>query len=200
MRTSARTVVLGSMLLIAAVLGSGCERVRSMAKNLKQEGGTKPASQAAYRSDQVTNIDASTYEAFIAQKNRLVVIDFYADWCGPCRRLGPILDKAAAAHPAVVYIGRVNVDQVKQLAVDNQVHAIPDVRIFKDGREVDRFVGCPDESDVLGKIEALTHDINPGPAEQAGDPAKDPAKTGKSFEESVQPMPKNWMPPGIEKR
>lgn len=184
--------MLGFALLIAASLGCGCERVRTMAKNLKQSGKAKPAAAVAYSSEQVTALDASTYEAFVAQPNRLVIVDFYADWCGPCKQLAPMLEQAASAHPGVVFVGRVNVDQAAKLAAEHQVRNIPDVRIFKDGREVDRFVGCPTEAALLAKIAALAEGITPVAAA--------PAAPAQSAEKTVQPMPKDWLPPGMQKR
>lgn len=192
---SVRPLIFGSAVLITATLGSGCDRLRSLAKNLKKSGDAKPATTATSGSGQVTAIDGSNYEAFIAQPNKLVIVDFYADWCGPCRLLSPMLEKAAAAHPAVVFIGKVNVDQAPQLATQQQVSGIPDVRIFKDGRQIDRFVGCPSEPEVLAKIASLAQGITAAPATPAA-----PAAPAKTFEESVQPMPKDWLPPGLEKR
>lgn len=187
-----RPLLLGFALSLAAVLGSGCERVQSLTKKLKQSVAEKPAAAAVVGTGQVTTLDASNYEAFIAQRNKLVIVDFHADWCGPCRQLEPILEAAAAAHPAVVYVGRFNVDLAKEFAAAKQVRSIPDVRIFKDGREVDRFVGCPSEASVLAKIAGLAQGITPAAAAAA--------KPTQAPEESVKPMPKNWMPPGIQKR
>jgi len=192
MTTPARPRMLACSLLIVTTLASGCDRVRSLTNNLGKGGAAKPAGTAAYDSAQVTAIDASTYDAFIARKNRLVIVDFYADWCPPCRQLGPILEKAASEHPAVVYVGRINVDQAKQFASEHQVRGIPDVRIFKDGSEVDRFVGCPGESVVLARVATLAQDVSPAVAEAA--------KPAKSIEKSVTPMPKGWLPPGMQKR
>ena len=192
MVTPVRPNMLGCALLLAAVLASGCERVRSLTKTLKQSGTAKPAVAAGYDPAQVTAIDASSYDAFIAQKNKLVIVDFYADWCPPCRLLGPVLEKTAAEHPAVVFVGRFNVDQARQFASDQRVSGIPDVRIFKDGREVDRFVGFPGEAAVVAKIATLAEGITPA--------AADPAKPAKPVEASVKPMPKGWMPPGMQKR
>lgn len=185
-----RRLLLGIPLLLAVVHLSGCDRLRSLTHKLKSVPGGIPA--ATYDSGQVTAIDASSYDAFVAQKNKLVIVDFYADWCGPCRMLGPMLEAAAAAHPAVVFVGRLNVDQAKEFAAGKEVRGIPDVRIFKDGREVDRFVGCPSEAEVLAKIATLAAGITPV-ATTPATPAQTPAET-------VKPMPKNWMPPGMEKR
>ena len=87
------------------------------------------------------------------QPGKVVVIDFYADWCGPCRKLGPILDQIASEHGGKILVGKVNVDQNRELASSEGVRGIPDVRIFRDGREVDRFVGLPGESEVRRRLE-----------------------------------------------
>jgi thioredoxin len=192
MRSPVRPLLLGSVLLLAAALVSGCDRLRGLTTKLKQEVAAKGTA-AALGSPQIVTLDASTYDAFIAQKGKLVIVDFYADWCGPCRMLGPMLEKAAAAHPAVVFIGRVNVDYEKPLAAQQQVRNIPDVRIFNAGHEVDRFVGCPSEPEIMDKIAGLAQGITPAAAGAAATPAK-------SFEEAVTPMPKNWLPPGLQKR
>ncbi|MEI6604862.1 MAG: thioredoxin domain-containing protein [Verrucomicrobiota bacterium] len=183
---------LGCLLLLAAVLVTGCERLRTLATLIKQGGNAQSVTTGTYTPEQVTALDDSTYDAFIAQKSRLIIVDFYADWCGPCKKLGPMLERAAAAHPGVVYVGRVNVDQAAKLAAANQVRGIPDVHIFKEGREVDHFIGCPSEAEVMAKIAALAEGITAVVAE--------PAKPDKPVEETIRPMPKDWMPPGIRKR
>jgi thioredoxin 1 len=197
MSSAALPRILCFALVLAAGLACGCNRVQSLVKNLKKSGGTTPAVAGAYSSEQVSTVDASTYEAFVAQQNKLVIVDFYADWCGPCRKLGPILEQAARAHPGVVFVGRVNVDQATKLAADHQVRSIPDVRIFKDGQEVDRFVGCPAEATVLAKIAALAQGITPVATVPA---ASVPAVPAQAAEKAVQPMPKDWLPPGMQKR
>ena len=189
MVTHFRRLTLIFALCITVALVGGCQRMRSLTKMFGKGG---EASEAGAFGPQVKAIDASTYDAFIAQKNKLIIVDFYADWCPPCRQLGPILNKAANAHPDVVFVGRVNVDQAQKLAADNQVSGIPDVRIFKDGREVDRFLGCPDEASVMAKVAALAQGVTPAAAE--------PATPAKPVEGSVKPMPKDRMPPGMLKR
>lgn len=196
-----RPCALGFTLLASFALVAGCDRVRALADKIKNSAGAKPASaettgsstaKGTYSSDQVTSIDSSNYESFVSQKNKLVIIDFYADWCGPCRMMGPALEKAAEANPGVVFVGKVNVDQAGKLAAEHQVSGIPDVRIFKDGQQVERFVGFPGEETVMEKISALAKGISPvAPPPRTKRTADDP---------EIQRMPKNWMPPGIQKR
>ncbi len=179
----------------AAILNSSCDRIRTLAKEqMKTETQTETTVAVGGASfGPITQVDSSNYEVFISQKNRLVVVDFYADWCGPCKSLGPVLEKAAAAHPGVVYLGKVNTDQAAQLASEQGVSGIPDVRIFKDGREVDRFVGFPGEGQVFAKIAALSDGMTP--ATVAAKPAKAP-----NAEPEMQTMKKDWLPPGMQRR
>jgi thioredoxin 1 len=78
----------------------------------------------------------------IIQKNRLALIDFWADWCGPCRALAPTIEEVAREHAGKVLVGKLNVDENMQTAQRFQVFSIPTVVIMKNGKEVDRVVGC----------------------------------------------------------
>ncbi len=189
-----------SILLLVLSLPAlvGCDKVRTVAKKLRELEKSDPETTATivaadYRSDQVSVLTQAGYADFIARKDALVIVDFHAEWCPPCKLLGPVLAKAAEAHPGVVYVGKVNVDQAGELAQENSVRSIPDVRIFKDGREVDRFVGFPGEQAVLAKVAELSQGIQPPPA--AGVAASDAPP-----EPVIQPFDKDWMPPGMSRK
>ncbi len=178
-----------------AVLGLvSCDKLKSVAVQLKKAAespSTGTAVKGTYSPEQISDIGTSEYANFIARTDALVIVDFHAEWCGPCKALGPILSKAAEAHPGVVYLGRVNVDQASDLAAAQKVSSIPDVRIFKNGQEVDRFVGFPGEAAVLGKIDKLSEGITaPAPAAVAKQAVADPA---------VKPFSKGWLPPGMSR-
>lgn len=71
----------------------------------------------------------------------LAVVDFWAEWCGPCRMLGPVIEQLAQQAEGKALIGKVNVDEEKELAIRFGVMSIPTVVFLKNGREIDRLVG-----------------------------------------------------------
>ena len=75
------------------------------------------------------------------RENSLLMVDFWADWCGPCKMLAPVIDDLAAKYAGKAVVGKVNVDQEQELAIRYGVMSIPTVIFFKDGREIDRKVG-----------------------------------------------------------
>ena len=73
-------------------------------------------------------------------QGKLMMVDFWASWCGPCRMLGPVIEQLDNRYPDVV-VGKVNVDDEQELAMRYGVMSIPTVIFFKDGKEIDRKVG-----------------------------------------------------------
>ena len=90
-------------------------------------------------------INAKEFNEEVLTSKEKVLVDFYADWCGPCRMLGPILDEISKDH--TVY--KVNVDNESELAQNYGIMSIPCMIIFKDGKEVNRMVGLRSKSDIL---------------------------------------------------
>ena len=79
----------------------------------------------------------------------VVIVDFYAEWCGPCKMLKPILEEVSSEG---VTVYSVNVDDNKELAQAHQVSSIPTVLLFKDGKQVDMFVGVKEKEDIMGLV------------------------------------------------
>ncbi len=81
-----------------------------------------------------------------------VLVDFYADWCGPCRMVSPIVDEIANEHPEYL-VGKVNVDDESELAKEFSVVSIPTLVILKGGKEVSRIVGARPKAAILEQLE-----------------------------------------------
>ena len=100
-------------------------------------------------------LQSKDFEKEVLQSTIPAVVDFYADWCGPCRRIGPILEKMAEENPDIT-VQKVNIDKHKDLAKEYNVTAIPHIIIYdKQGGEVDTVIGS-DETRVRKAVEAAS--------------------------------------------
>lgn len=97
----------------------------------------------------VNVFNEDNFENEVLKSTGSVIVDFYADWCGPCRMLGPVMDEVSKEH--TVY--KLNVDDEEEIARQFGVMSIPCVIAFKDGKEINRSVGLVSKSDILKLIE-----------------------------------------------
>ncbi len=176
--------------VIALVTLSGCDRVRNLADAVGKKDRT-PVNAPANLGPLVVEVPDGGFDTFILQKNRLVIIDFTADWCGPCRQLAPLLDQITKEKEGVVVVGKIDVDRFRDLATREGVKNIPDIRIYRDGRLVEKFIGLRDESEVRQMVEIHSKGLTPAAlVAQANEPRQ----------AVTQPMTKDWMPSGIRRR
>ncbi|MEM2463874.1 MAG: thioredoxin [Candidatus Bathyarchaeia archaeon] len=96
---------------------------------------------------QVVHLTDSNFDEIISQ-NSLVLVDFYADWCMPCRMMSPVIEELAKELAGKVLVGKINVDKNPDVADRFQVFSIPTLVIIKSGKEVDRIVGFVPKSQV----------------------------------------------------
>ncbi|HNT92623.1 MAG TPA: thioredoxin [Bacteroidales bacterium] len=85
-------------------------------------------------------------------KNGVVLVDFWADWCMPCKMMAPILNEVAAATDGTASIYKLNVDEQQQIAAQYGIRSIPTMILFKDGKEVERIIGVKPKDAVLASI------------------------------------------------
>lgn len=86
------------------------------------------------------------------KENKLSLIDFWASWCGPCRALAPIIEELADEFAGKAFVGKLDVDENPSTAERFQVYSIPTVLIIKDGKEVDRIVGCMPKDYIVSTL------------------------------------------------
>ncbi len=91
----------------------------------------------------------------VLRSSEPVLVDFWAEWCGPCRMLGPVIDALAAEYDGRVRVAKVDVDANQQVAMQYGVRSIPTVMLFDNGQVVDTIVGVRPKSDYAGAIEKL---------------------------------------------
>ncbi|MBS1370543.1 MAG: thioredoxin [Lentisphaeria bacterium] len=99
---------------------------------------------------EIKDLNAANYDETV--KSGVVLVDFWAPWCNPCRMLGTILQQVAAEAPENVVIGKVNIDENKELAVRFEVMNIPRVFIYKDGKIVNDFSGVQSKPRLLDAL------------------------------------------------
>lgn len=157
----------------------------------------------------VQDIGEVDFQNFISQPGRINVVDFHADWCGPCKKLGPVLTKVIEVNSGVARLGKLNVDNAKELAQEQGVRSIPDVRFYIDGKLVDQFTGAADKEAIASIVAKHSATLSAQPGDQAGQNAAQPvegaadipprprAPGSKPLEEAMKPMDKDWLPPGM---
>jgi thioredoxin 1 len=192
-----------SMILLLALGVSGCDPIKKsvLQTDKSVEKLAVAMNNRAGGAGAIQNLTAGDFDAFIGQSGKLVVVDFYADRCGLCQQLAPLLDKLAVEYGDRVSVGKVNVDECGEIAKRADVEQYPDLRMYRDGRQVDQIVGLPAESELRSRIERHSKgaEVTKAKDEKIINPSK-PKQAAKPKEQAIQPMGKDWVPPGLQKK
>ena len=99
------------------------------------------------------NITSLNFENEVLNADKPVLLDFYADWCGPCKMLAPVLHEIAEENAGTLKVGKINVDEQMELAMRFQVSSIPMLVVFKDGKAITKSVGYRPKSEIAAMVE-----------------------------------------------
>jgi len=100
-------------------------------------------------------IDESNFDQEVTKSAQPVLVDFWAEWCGPCKMIAPVLDEIAREKAGTVKVGKVNVDNNPSLSARYKIRSIPTLLFFKDGQLHDQIIGIASKKDLLSRLESL---------------------------------------------
>src|SRR5438045_9687599 len=103
----------------------------------------------------VIKMDDSNFDRELTQNDKAVIVDFWAEWCGPCKMIAPLLDEVAREKAGAVKVAKVNVDENQSLSLKYNIRAIPALLFFKNGQLRDQVTGVTSKKDLLSRIDAL---------------------------------------------
>lgn len=100
----------------------------------------------------VITLNKNNFEEEVLKSEKQVLIDFWASWCGPCRMMSPVIDEIAEEMGDSIKVGKINIDEEKELAIKYDVMSIPTFIVFKNGNEVGRSVGVQDKEEIKAML------------------------------------------------
>ena len=104
-------------------------------------------------SPNIVTLTETNFDEEVLKSPTPVLVDFWAEWCGPCKMIAPILDELAGEYDGKVKVGKVNIDDHQAIATQYGIRAIPTLLIFKDGQMVDKIVGLQPKQAIEAKLQ-----------------------------------------------
>ncbi|AKK07371.1 thioredoxin [Corynebacterium mustelae] len=101
----------------------------------------------------IVTITEQNFRTEVVESDKPVLVDFWAEWCGPCKKLNPVIEEIAAEYSDKLVVGKVNVDQERNLAAMFQVMSIPTLIVYKNGELVDQFLPGRNKQAIVAKFE-----------------------------------------------
>lgn len=95
----------------------------------------------------------AAFKADVLDNEKLTVVDFWAEWCGPCRAIGPIIEDLSKEYAGKIQVGKLNVDHNPEVSINYGITSIPAILFFKNGQMVDKLVGAQPKGNFVKKIE-----------------------------------------------
>ncbi|MDD3237692.1 MAG: thioredoxin [Candidatus Gastranaerophilales bacterium] len=99
------------------------------------------------------DVTDNNFDEMVLKAPELTVVDFWAPWCGPCRKLGPVLDEIATEYEGKIKVVKVNTDENMKTAKEFSISGLPSILVFKNGEAVERLVGLMPKSSLVSNIE-----------------------------------------------
>ena len=106
-------------------------------------------------SDAVTSVTNDTFESVVLQAQGLVMVDFWATWCGPCKIVAPVVEELSKEYEGKVVFAKVNTDENSDLATKYNIRGIPTLMFFKEGKLLDQVVGAVPKAQLKSKIDSF---------------------------------------------
>ena len=100
----------------------------------------------------VNIFNEDNFENEVLNSGKITIVDFYADWCGPCKIMAPIIDEIAEENAETIKVGKVNVDENQKLAMKYNIMSIPTILIFKNGSLLKSFIGVTSKEEIENNI------------------------------------------------
>ena len=105
-------------------------------------------------SESIVHVTEATFDSEVLSAEVPVLVDFWAEWCGPCKMIGPVIDQLADENDGKAKVGKVNIDEHQQLAVQYNVQSIPTLLVFKGGQVAEQKVGVASKGDLQAMLDS----------------------------------------------